>query len=287
MNDYLPLLQLQVEHGFYADGLCRGLSFAPSPDARRQMDQAGCVWKDRGSGLVVLAERRGLQRYLAASNAPLCLGFVATVRDSGFAEVTAGAGTSMDVAPLFSMALPQESGEVAAPCIDASAADLQWLDSARWAALGLGRMRPAGLAFGVQFEWPAMPAQVFDGEPGHEWANAFSGQCRIRFAARALPWVYHLVGDWPRDELFLADVDGALQFSDFSAQRLADGRRVHSACSTAAIALAERARQRIQLRRRTQGRERVLVKCLPVAAPGTWGLLPDGGGLVAEIYVNR
>lgn len=268
MSAYEPLLSLQVEHAFYAGGQCRGLVFQPSHRTMQQLERSGCVWQGSGGGFALHAERERVDRFFAAGSEPFALGFVASARDAAFANATEGLAPAAGASFLFAPTLQPGGG---ASSWDATADDLEPLAGARWAALLPPRTPPASLAFGLQLVLP----------------DASPRQCRIRFSARSLPWAYYLVGSWPRDGLFLADADGVLEFSALLPQRLPNGREVLGARSTVAIPLAERARQHIQLRRRVNGGERVLVKRLPVAAPGVWGLLPDGGGLVAEIYVNR
>lgn len=267
MSTYRPLLDLQVMHGFYAGGQCRGLVFQPSAGTVRQLERTGCVWKASGSGFVLHAEQGRIGRFFDEGSESFTLGFIACSQDVAFATATEGWGRPAGARFLFSRTLAEDTQPA---CWDASAADIKPLNSPHWAGLLPGRA-PASLAFGLQLVLP----------------DASPRQCCIRFGARALPWAYYLVGDWPRDGLYLADADGGVQFSALAPLRLPDGREVLGARSSVSLPLAERARQHIQLRRRVNGGERVLVKRLPVAAPGVWGLLPDGGGLVAEIYVNR
>lgn len=267
MSAYEPLLELKVDHAFYAGGQCRGLAFQPSPGTVRQLQRGGCVWQGSDSGLVVHAERARIERFFGAGGEPFALGFVATARHPAFAAVTEGLPGATGGCFLIERTLPAGGGAVE---WEATAQDIAPLHSPRWAAL-LAPMPPVSLAFGLHLEFP----------------DAAPRRCRIRLPARALRWAYFLVGDWPREGVYLADADGALEFSALQPQRLPNGQEVLCARSKAAIVLSERAPQHIQLRRRVNGGERVLVKRLPVAAPGVWGLLPDGGGLVAEIYVNR
>ena len=104
-----------------------------------------------------------------------------------------------------------------------------------------------------------------------------------------MPWKYYFIGDWERDGLYVADPDETVEFSELAPERLPNGREVLSALSAIPIALAERAGQRFQLRRRTGSGDKLVVKRLPVASASRWGTQPlqSGRSLITEIYVNR
>ncbi len=260
MSAWEPLLDLRIEHGFYAGGVCRGLSIVPTSDTQRQLDRMGCVLRSLDAGMAVLADAERITRFFDGE--PMVLGFIGRSRDPLFAAVTEGLSTSGDAAMLFDQAAAD--GELLQ-------GRLEPLASAGWQALLAARDRLAAPAFGLRLAL----------------ADAKPRQYRIRFEARALPWKYYLVGDWERDGLYVADPDAAVEFSPVSPERLPDGREVLAALSSASIALAERGSRRFQLRRRTGGADRLVVKRLPHAAAGSWGLQPDrGGGLVSEIYVH-
>ncbi len=286
MTAYQPLLALQAEHGFYDGGVCRGLAFQPSPATVQLMQRAGCVWRATEGGFVIHAERDRIGHFVGAGvgahgdrngdgsgnttdgREPFTLGFVALSRDGAFHAVTEGLALAADSGWLFA---PLVAGAPDTLQLDAGMAVCEPVRSPRWSALLPERALGQRPAFGVLLTLP----------------DARLRQCHLRFAARAVPWKYYLVGDWDREGLYLADADQGMAFSALAPERLPNGREVLSARSDGPIALAERARQQIQLRRRVNGSDRVVVKRLPVAAPGTWGLRPDGAGLVAEIYVNR
>jgi len=259
MSAWQPLLSVRVEHGFYAGGVCRGLSVTPSADTQRMLDRAGCVLRSDNGGIAVLADAERIGRFFDGE--PLVLGFVGRSRDPVFAAVTEGLGTVGDAAMLFDQ--PAADGGLLQGRPEP-------LASAGWQGLLSVRERLAAPAFGLRITLP---------DAGHR-------QCRIRFEARALPWKYYLVDEWDRDGLYVADPDAAVEFSPVSSERLPDGREVLTALSTASIALAERGGRRFQLRRRAGGADRLVVKRLPHAAAGSWGLQPERGGLVSEIYVH-
>jgi hypothetical protein len=89
--------------------------------------------------------------------------------------------------------------------------------------------------------------------------------------------------------LQVTDVAGVVRFGDSDHEVLPDGTRVTVIRSAVPIALAERPRQRFQLRRGTGADARVLVARLPLASPAGLrreivdGVLSD----VSEIFVNR
>ena len=269
MSAYRPLLDLQVEHPFYAGGRCRGLVFHTSDDTLQRLQRAVCVWRATESGIALHAERGRIERFFGDGEEPFTLGFVAHSCETAFVAATAGLNRAGDGRFLLTRLLPADDETV---FLQADAECLEPLDSPAWAGLWPAakgpRMAPA---FGLRLLLP----------------DARPRRCVMRFASRALPWKYYLVGAWEREGLYLADADGALEFAALVPERLSDGREVMAARSTVAIALAERPRQHIQLRRRGKDSDRVIVKRLPVATANAWGPLPGGGGPVAEIYVNR
>ena len=73
-----------------------------------------------------------------------------------------------------------------------------------------------------------------------------------------------------------------------AAKRFSNGRTAHAVRSQEAIALQEAPAQRFQLRVREEGKERVIVKRLPVASAGQFHIEEHEGAptWVSEIYVN-
>lgn len=121
-----------------------------------------------------------------------------------------------------------------------------------------------------------------------DWLSGAPVDLTVALPVRKTYWKYLLVGDWG-NALQVTDVAGVVRFGESDLEVLPDGTRVTVIRSAVPIALAERPRQRFQLRRGTGADARVLVARLPLAGPaGLRREIVDGAlSDVSEIFVNR
>lgn len=103
-------------------------------------------------------------------------------------------------------------------------------------------------------------------------------------------WRYIFVGAWcePDETLSVIDIDEQLTFTDARPITLPDGRSACAIVSRQAIASRRRPPQRLQLRCRRRGVDRVLVRRLPVARIDHANVLEEDGRRlpVLEIHVH-
>jgi hypothetical protein len=110
----------------------------------------------------------------------------------------------------------------------------------------------------------------------------------IRFKARQTHWKYFLVGDANRDEVFVKDVNGEIDFDYLGQELLANGTKAKVFLSRQPITLRDRAVQKIQLLVPKNNRTKVLVSRLAVASAKRINkvIVEDRELFVSEIYIN-
>ena len=270
MARYLPLLNITAEHGFYANGLCRGLRFTPSADTAAWLQSVDAVCRETGAGLLVLGVRAGLRADGgdATPAPPLCWSL--RCEDPRFAAVTAGLPAQRDELLVF------RSSASGASAVEGQVWPRQWPAVAEQLSAAQHKRPPLAL-----LQLP-VPVPV----PG---AQAGPAQHSLRFAARAPIWKYCLVGPWSSDPLEVVAGAGEPGFGEPVSEQLDNGQRVLAFRSVAGIELRERSDKRFQLRARSAAADRVLVKRLPVAGADHFAheTIHGVSTLVSEIYVHR
>lgn len=289
MGPYLPLFSVEVEHAFFADAACRDLTLTPTPATAAMLRNTGCLVRPLRHGVAVAYDSAGadaVRMQAADPQEPFCATFVASIGDAWFGNYTEALAAAGDAPPTVLL-----------------------LDSARAVseAPGLWRLHAApfaGAADRVPLDDPALR------EPLTRWQRRmpppFMVQVRLqpgnlddlppqgrryvmRFQARSTLWKYYLVGEWAQDEVAVVDLGRETAFEPARPDRLADGRAALAVWSQDRIALQERPAQRFQLRGRSGGTERVLIKRLPVAAARQLSVETIHGvpTPVSEIFVHR
>ena len=278
---YRPLLSIDVAHGYYADGRCRGLRFTPTPATREWLQANDAVDRDTGSGLVVHVAQA---RSAAAPQAPARLAWTVQASDPMFTSISEkfdlqdGRKTlvfgSDAVDPQADAVWRLHAGAVA------SQDDVWHLQSPALRSLLGDADRKRASAFVVSLVVPA-PAAI----------GALGLRYRIAFAARAPVWKYCLIGPWS-DQPKALEVVGEARDPVFSApqeEALDNGQKLLAFRSVRGIALAERGQRHFKLRdNSTLGGPRVLVDRLPVAGTGhfTREDFTQPPTLVCAIYVH-
>lgn len=278
MPRYVPLLQITATHGFYADGLCRGMRFTPSVDTAAWLRAVDALSRHGAAELLVLGDPAAA----ASDPVPQGLTWALHCDDARFAAVTAGLPAARD------HTLVCECVRAVAPPAEGDAWPLH-----------------AGPALGAAQAWPlAWPAVASRLTPQQRQAPPLAllriptprpapagGHERYvcTFAARAPIWKYCLVGTWSSDALEVVDAGGESGFDEPVPERLDNGQPVLAFRSKAGIELRERSDKRFQLRARSAAADRVLVKRLPVAGADHFARETIHGvpTLVSEIYVHR
>jgi hypothetical protein len=280
MAAYLPLMRIDVGHGFYAGGRCPGLRWVPSADTAAWLRASGAVVRESESESAIALY--GTAQALAMDPAAV-LAWQLHVADSDFATATDDpAQRPTELLYLDAdLAVPDvHDGPAvsawrlhAGPTVSADdVRPLTWPLVAQALQPAQRRMPPLAL-LRVPLSALAPPPVVF----------------RLQLAARATVWKYCLHGDWPEPALQVVDLAQEAEFDAPAPDRLDNGRPMVAIRSRAPIALSQRSAQRFQLRSRQRSGDKVLVARLPVAAAQFLAREQIGGAsrLVSEIHVHR
>jgi hypothetical protein len=274
----LPLMRIDVGHGFYAGGRCPGLRWVPSTDTAAWLRASGAVVRESESALALYGTAQALAMDPAA-----VLAWQLHVADSDFA--TATDDPAQRPAELLYLDAAHAVPDVhdgpavsawrlhAGPTVSADdVRPLTWPLVAQALQPAQRRMPPLAL-LRVPLAALAPPPVVF----------------RLQLAARATVWKYCLHGDWPEPALQVVDLADEAEFDAPAPDRLDNGRPMVAIRSRAPIALSQRSAQRFQLRSRQRSGDKVLVARLPVAAAQFLAREQIGGAsrLVSEIHLHR
>ena len=287
IGPYVPLFDFEVEHAFFPDNRCAGaLKFALTCASAALLQRCGFLGRATDSGIAVLADSSHLQalRMIAADiDQPFCLTWLAYAADPLFGNYTAGLVYPPKGLPVFDSAHAVADGTSGRWRLQreaqVSAADALPLDAEIIVQALAGQAKRVAPLFLVTLRLDAAAG----GSPAAERRYV------LRFAPRTAIWKYWLIGDWREPEMQIVDPDGRAAFSNAHEATLPDGRPAFAIRSAVPLAILRRSPFRFQLRARTAGGERLLVKRLPVAGAAQLTREPDapGGALVSEIYVHR
>lgn len=278
---YLPLLALDIGHGFFAGGRGGALHCRPSRACAALLARHDAVVRDTGHGLWLHVEARALDglRDAAAQPGGLRLLWWLLSDDPLFVNYTDGLALPGGELPVFGNADGRAGGALEpVPAL----APLEQHE-ARWASGG-ARLPAAAVALTLD----ARALAAADAPAAGPNPDALAPlQFTLALAARRTVWKYCLVGDWEAEPLQVVDLQRAVQFEPAMAEPLADGRQALAIRSTEPLMLQQRASRRFQLRGGSA--HRVLVKRLPEAHARHFGrdTRPGAQALVSEIFVHR
>ena len=294
-----PLLEIDIRHGFYADGACPDLRLAPTAATRTLIARAGGAVRATPRGLELWLDDAAIADWRRAAEDD-DLVWLARFDDAGAADATCDLGRVSRELSCFDAAdavLDAPTGYWRLHRQDtASAADMHAVDIPR------PDVRPVMARCGkVSLELAELhgSARMLVRIPVRAAASPADGCARylIRTAPRGTLWKYCLVGDWREPALQVVDLAGLVSFEPAPPHELADGRRALAFRSSEPIALQQRSRERFQLRSqavdaRDDARarpERIIVRRLPVAAPQHLSreVIDGVPALVSEIFVHR
>ncbi len=285
---FRPLFSIAVEHLYFADKSCAGLRLEPYAQSAQLMQKAGCLWRATPGGISVYADvsRKDLLRACFAEATPaFTLGFQGYADDPLFDNYTGGYARNAALALAFNSAnvvdeggrLRLHAGETVSEADQGSA---QGAQLPPWRRFG-----PAAAKFDVAIKvdvdaLDAVNEEFRDGPAGKNYY--------LRFAARETFWQYNVVCERTSGQVSVIDSADKARFEDGGVKKFADGRAAQLLRSQQAIALQEHSQQRFELRVQDDGRERVIIKRLPVASAGQFNLEEHQGAQrwVSEIYVN-
>lgn len=286
MGSFRPLFSVSVEHAYFSDGLWKGLEFVPVPATRKVIDGANILVRQTRGGMSAFYDEDrtdALRLYALDAHGPLCFSFKVYVKDRAFANYTSPAMRNGNGILSFDNrggTARVEGGRVLL-CRDGSASDKDFKAIDLLVAEGVlcdrDRRAPPDFLVHVCVE----PQN----DEGTAWPFP---ECLVRFDARRAFWKYHLLGGMNRSNTFIVDLDSRVEFEFCGEVMLPGDRAAKVFRSREPIPVLEKSGCRFQLREQGAGTGKVLVKRLPVASEGRFGmeLINGRNEIVAESYIN-
>ena len=301
MGPYFPLLQVDVAHGYYADGRCRGLRFVPAGTTAERLRRADALVRADGGSLRIHGPAEAIDRLHAdAEDSSGAFDDGGALRWCVFATDDDFACGTEDAADRPRELLWVEPREV----VDDSDANSTGTGGdaihvplhARPLALTAPEFTPLLTPHDrrvIPFALLHLPlSRLPDQGPSHD-PVAWPVRYRWPLTPRATVWKYCLLGDWTEPALAVVDLAGETDFSPPALERLDDGTPMLAIRSLQRVPLAQRSPRRFQLRSRLEGgsgnHDKVLIRRLPTAAAQLLARETIAGrpAIVSEIHVHR
>lgn len=268
MTAWRPLFEVAVRHAFYAPAPVPSLHWQPTVASSRRLARAGVVLRPTATGLVGYADTQRLASLQAQAQDtvdPFVVALAVRCGDADFARATLGLPPPSGDTPRVWLFDSTRAGPRAADGwqplqrdAQAGADDTAALDELPLAEELSAADRRVPPHFVVRLvltsETVAAPP------PGSRF--------RVTLAARATHWKYLLPPEWEAQQPQVVDLDALNEFTAPVREPLGDGRDVLAARSQKPIALQRRYAQHFQVHALRPLADRVLVRRLPVPAPG-------------------
>ena len=286
MASYLPLFNIQAEHGFFADNRCRVLNFVSTPVTDRIMENAGLLTRKKTNGISVFYDEDrhdALYQYATNPAEPLVFAFKALTDDSLFWNYTQP--------PVYKLG------------------SLLYFDNTNTSSGADGRLRLHAGDFvgGADFEHqqsggvnvvtrlhPDLMTPVFGvninvSEKDFDQSPLEPKSYHISFQARQTYWKYYLLGDMANEDFYVTDQDDNVEFEVEGESWLGNNRTALAIRSKTLLMMQERSQYRFQLRDKNSGGGRVLIRRLPVASAASVSqeIIEGEMAFVSEIFINR
>lgn len=288
MGAYLPLFSFAVKHGFYEDGVAHECSFIATDHTVGVMKNTGLLVKPTAGGITVLFDSKdceSLQLYVTDERQPLNLVFRAYVKSTDFIRRTDASLETNDAILFFNNnnqhtinGLIQLHNHEYVSKIDLEALDSKKIKNI--IGVRAGQMPPL---FVLNFHITEKNLSGIN-----ENTKAVLKNYYIQFRERQVFWKYYLLGQLAGKNLFLADLENKTEFVFSGKEWLDDGREAITFRTAQRLSLKEYSPYRFQLIEKENGKEKVIIKRLPVAKDAHLGkMIIDGSSeLVSEIYIN-
>jgi hypothetical protein len=100
MKKYLPLLTLDLSHGYYRDGCCSGLRIEPTLATQRLLANYRCVFRSLPGGAQIVVATEAGRSWIPLS-AGMRFGFRLVLQDPDFGLYTDLSALSAETAPCY------------------------------------------------------------------------------------------------------------------------------------------------------------------------------------------
>ncbi|WP_377154469.1 hypothetical protein ACFJIX_20860 [Roseateles sp. UC29_93] len=277
---YFPLLQVDVDHGYYADGRCRGLRFVPAGSTAERLRRADALVRADGGSLRIDGPAEAVE-HLRADAEDAALSWCVFATDDDFA---CGTEDAADRPRELLWVEPGRSDDDPSVVLDASPRAIDAPECQPLLTQRDRRLPPFAL---LHLPLAHLPAQGPSRDPA-----AWPVRHRWPLAPRATVWKYCLLGDWTEPALAVVDLAGETDFTAPALERLDDGTPMLAIRSRGRVPLAQRSPRRFQLRSRIEagaGNDKVLIRRLPTAAAQLLAreMIDGQPAIVSEIHVHR
>ena len=288
MGPYLKLFSVDVEHGFFSDGLWRDLRFVPCAATQALIEKAGMIIRKTANGFELYYDQsliESLKLFLTDRGGELSFAFKVHVNDQAFKIYSDIFTGDNDLLPYFSSEQSVTEGDRIRLHRETvvSEKELQPIESQALSDLLSRRDRLVRPAFALRILF--RPAHNRSLEKNLEAAPA---RYYLRFGPRQTYWKYYLLGSFAGMRASIVDLDDGIGFDSLDRVSLSDNRSALAFRSKVAIPLRQHSACRFQLREIGSNRSRILVRRLPVAATRQLSqqIISGKAVSVSEIYIN-
>ena len=285
MGAYRLLASVTVEHAYFAEKNCKMLEFVPAFCATK-LRNAGLLVKSSQSGVAIYfdAEKIDILRLHAEDN--LTLAFKVFSKDGNFFRYTSPGAPPDDAILFFSnQQITRDAAGKQMLHPDPSVTASAWMELTADPLPGILERKD-------YFIKPVFILQLSITAGAHglcsDKLDAEARRFYIRFATGQTFWKYYILGDLSKRNVYIADLDNAIQFENLGNILLPGNREAVQLQSSKAIPLHEQPGQRLQLKESTGTGDRILIKRLPNARVDQVHGEVLGGAMenVSEIYIN-
>lgn len=290
MGSYRSLFELVVEHSYFNGGKCTCLNFVPSEKTRRIINNIGLVIKKTESGIGIVYDKsrmEALLAYVEDETEPLCFEFKAYAVDPQFTSYTDVCYGNTDGSVLYFnnlMGVDIFNEHIRLHTTEyVSTINSKNIESPDVKDILSQKDRLIPPVFVVAIYAKGEVGSIFS-----EQYEIAEKKYFLRFEARETVWKYYLFGSMARENAYIHDQNGDIEFDFIGETTLSDTRPALAFKSKVAMPLRQKQDFRFQLKERGPGGDRVLIKRLPVANVSQFGkeVVSEQGIVVSEIFIN-
>ncbi len=286
MGAYRLLLSVTVEHAYFLGKSCKALEFIPTESCAALLRKTDLLLKSSESGVAVYYDEEKIDILRLHAEDDLALDFKVFSKDSNFFRYTAP-GAPPDNAIVFfnNRRITQDATGKQMLHSGSNATDKALID------MNADQFQEI-LDRKDYFVKPAFILQMLitADEQGlcSEKLDAAARKFYIRFTTNQTFWKYYILGDLSKRDVYIMDLDNAIQFDKAGDILLPGQCEAILLQSSVAIPMQEQYPQRLQLRESGSMGDKVLIKRLPNANVDQMYEEMMNGRMenISEIYVS-
>jgi len=286
MGAYRPLLSVSVEHAYFQEHICKTLEFIPAEPSVAMLKKTGLLIKSSESGISVFYEDDKMNILRLHAEDDLSLVFKVFSKDPNFFRYTIpGARTDSNLLFFNNQHITLDPTGKQMLHSDPNVTDKALIDSNAGPLEGMLNRKDYLVkpAFIVQMHITADARGLCSEE-----LDVAARKFYIRFTTNQSFWKYYISGDLSKRNVYIADLDNAMQFNNAGNILLPGHREATLLQSSVAIPMQEQHHHRLQLRESGNMGDKVLIKRLPNANVNQmYGEVMNGQmENVSEIYIS-